>query len=73
MGNEIKTDEVGVAGGKFVTEKCLQDFGSKTLREETVRSVCICDDNIKKDIEEREWETVDFIICLRTSKIDRML
>jgi hypothetical protein len=74
MGNEIKTDEVGVAGGTYVAEKCVQDFGRNTLgKKQPEISVCICDDYIKKDIKESEWETMDFSICFRTRKIDRML
>lgn len=74
MGNEIKTEEVGVAGGTYATEKCIQDFGRNTLGKKPPEiSVCIRDFDIKKDTEESEWETMDFSIHLRTRKIDRML
>jgi hypothetical protein len=53
MGNYIKTDKVDVAGGTYGTEKCIQDSGSNTLGKKLPEiSVCICDDYIKKDIEE---------------------
>jgi hypothetical protein len=74
ISNEIKTVEVGVAGGTYVTEKCIEDFGRNNLGKKLPEiSVCIRDDYIKKDIEESEWETMDFSICLRTRKTDIML
>jgi len=61
MGIEIQTDEVGVTGGPYVTEKSIQDFGRNTLGKKPPEiSVCICDDYIKKDIEEsRRSHVVD--------------
>ena len=38
-----------------MTEKCIQDFDRNTLGKKPPEiSVCICDDYIKKDIEESE-------------------
>lgn len=62
MSNEIKTDEVGVAGGTYVTEKCIQDFGRNNLREETARNVCvyvtIISKRILKKANGRLWTSV---------------
>jgi hypothetical protein len=69
MGNEIKTDVVGITGGTHVAEKCIQDFGRNTLVRNRQKYLCVCDDYIKKDTEVSEWETMDFSIHLRTRKI----
>jgi hypothetical protein len=57
-----------------MTEKSIQDFGRNILGKKPPEiCVCVCVYYIKKDTEESEWETMDFSICLRTRKIDRML
>jgi hypothetical protein len=43
-------------------EECMQDFGEKTKRKETLgRQRCRWVDNIKIDVRERGWGGIDLI------------
>jgi hypothetical protein len=45
-------------------EKCIQRFGRNILRKETIwNSMNLWENNIKMNLKETEWESVDWI-CL---------
>ena len=64
MGSQVEEYEIGWAHDIYVGEgKCIQGFDGEILRKETTwKSRHRWDDNIKMDLTEIEWDSMDWII-----------